>query len=233
KSDLTTTIIDAAQKVTKELVINEDFAAAVKVKNEYKLFQENFIQNSLEVLNEVSRIILEKAFTKGDVSLAISVINDYHMSNDFVREQAEKYLPKLIKDDKYYEVFEIIDKLKINTSSSELKELGEQIFEKAFDQKKYELSSNIGYYFKVKSRDTKKAAFFAWQKKIQRYEFEDAFKIRKDFQIPKKAVQGILKDTHKKLMNEGRKDSAKLLKKQYNMSFSIIDWILDLFRKKT
>ena len=228
-SELKNTIIDTAQQVNRELIEEEDFKQALRIKNEYRLYDFNIIQNSLDFANNVSIIMLKKGFDKGDLQLVNSVIHDYKMSIGFVREEAVKYIPTLIKNGKYSETFEVIEKLKINTSDSVLQDLGHSIFEKSFRAKKYELASNIALHFNIEDADALKAAFFAWQRKMQRYEFDEALRLKKKFKLSAKATQDVAKEIYKKLSNENRKDEAKKIKKTYRISLSFFDWIKDLF----
>lgn len=227
-NELKNSIIETAQQTNKNLVQEDDFKQALRIKNEYRLYDHNIIQNSLEFVNDVSTIILKKAFDKGDIQLVNSVIQDYKTSIGFVREEAAKYIPALIKNDKFSETFEIIEKLKININDSALHELGLSVFEKSFRAKKYELASNIAMHFDIREGDALKAAFFSWQRKMQRYEFDDALKLKKKFKLSAKATQDVAKETYRKLTNEGKKDQAKKMKRAYRISFSILDWIKDI-----
>jgi len=222
------TIIEYAQQANKTLVEEENYKMALRIKDEYRLYEKNIIQNSMEFQNAVTTKILYSAFKKGNIAMAASVVKDYSVTKEFVKNKAISVIPELLKDEKYFEVFDIIDKLKINVRNNRVIELGEEFFGKAFKSKKYELASNIGYYFRIEKEKTRKAAFFAWQRKITRHDLDGALNIKKRFHLSSKITEDIAKKVYKELLAEGRTNDAKNLRKDYRLSMSLFEWIAEL-----
>ena len=224
-------IIETAEKLHHNFMQQDNLLAARTVKENYKLFNENIITNSIETVTNVSSEFLKNSIISGKIDEAMIVIDEYQLKGDKLNEIISTALIKQLKARKFLEAFEIVEELKVNVSSTNIKTEAKASFNEAYENGQMELSTNIARHFKLREKRVINAAFIIWQKQMESGKYEDAVDLRKKMRIPKAKTQEVAKDAYNMLISQGRSVQAVQLRKDYSLNLSIWEIVVELMKK--
>ena len=231
--DVRKIVIEGAQTSHNSHLNNYDYEKAKIIKDEYKLFDENIIDNSFDVALKSSTDYLAKTFMIKEFDKSKMVINDYKIPNEDIKKVAIKIILIKLNIDGYKDAIEISKKFKIEPNEPELEVNTLNLFENSMISENYEVAAGIGLYFKLNKEKTAIAALKHWKNLMNRGEFEKAYEIKKQHRLLTSATMETALQIYKSYMENNEIKVCSTIRKQYNLNLSIWELIIEFIKSLT
>ncbi len=224
-------VIDGAQNFHNSLLDNYDYEAAKSIKDEYKLFGKNAIENSVEVSLQVSSDYLAKTFMRGEFDRSNRVIEDYDIPKEKVIEIAKKIILGKLNAEGYKNAVEILKRFKIDPAEPEFEVNAPNVFKDMLNTENYEAAAEIGLFFNLDRKETLRASVISWNKKINNSDFEEAFLLYKRHKIPNTAIKKTAAEVYKSYLEKNDLKTCKTIRKQYKLSIGVFGLIVEFIKR--
>jgi len=224
-------VIESAQVLHNLFMDFYDYDKAQSIKLDYRLFDENIIENSRDVSLKSSIEFLIKTLTRAEFHKSKKVIEDYKIPWKNVLQTTVKVMLEKFNVDGYKDAIEILKIFKINPYEKDIQIKALRFFKDMILAKKYEAAADIGLYFELDREETLKTAIIAWKERIDEDNFEEAYKIKMRHKIPIVATNKILKKVYRKKLRENELKICRTIRKQYSLNISIFLLIIEFIKR--
>jgi len=229
--DVKKIVIEGAQTLHNLYMDYYDYNKAQAVKNDYKLFDENIIENSHAVALKSSTQYLEKTLTRLEFDKSKKVIEDYKIPKKDLFEIAAKVILDKLNADEYKDAIEILKTSKMDPYEHDVQTKAQRFFKDMIIAKNCEAAADVGLYFQLDKEETLEIATLAWKEKIYKGDFEDAYKMRNRHKIPRKSTNNILKKVYNSNLRNNEIEICRTIRKQYDLNISIFLLIIEFIKR--
>jgi len=229
--DVKKIVIEGAQTLHNLYMDYYDYNKAQAVRDDYKLFDENIIENSNAVALKSSTEYLEKTLVRLEFDKSKKVIEDYKISKKNLSEIAAKVILDKLDADGYKDAIEILKISKIDPYEHDIQTKAQKFFDEMIVARNCEAAADVGLYFELDKEETLKIAILAWKEKIYKEDFKEAYKMRNRHKIPSKATNKILKNVYRSNLRENEIIICKTIRKQYDLNISIFLLIIEFIKR--
>ena len=231
--DVRKIVIEGAQTLHTSYLNNYDYEKAKIIKDEYKLFDKNIIDNSFDIALKSSTDYLAKTLMRKEFDKSKMVIKEYKIPKEDIIKIAVKIILIKLNIDGYKDAIEILKKFKIDPLEPELEVNALNLFENSMISENYEVAAGIGLHFKLNKEKTATAASKYWKNLMNRGEFEKAYEIKKQHRLLKSATMETALQIYKSYMKNNEIKICSTIRKQYDLNLSIWELIIEFIKSLT
>ncbi|MFC1492432.1 hypothetical protein ACFL6O_00610 [candidate division KSB1 bacterium] len=230
-ADVRTDVINAAEDAHNKLMKEGELSKAKFLKENYLLFDQNLLANSMESVAQVTRDFLITALNKGEIDDAQDVIKEYNVPLEIVVEEATKAVLGLLETEQYAKVLETIRAFKLKISDPDI--IGEAVtcFHRLYESGNMEVASGLAYHFKIKEPRVNNATFSHWKSIVEKGEYVPAKEFSKRMHIPRNMTEPFIKEYYNRMIEEKRHDEAVVIRQTFRVNISILDWLIEAIKK--
>ena len=229
--DVKVEIIKTVENAHHELLNKGNLSGAVFLKENYRLFSENVLENSMERLEKVSADFLANTLEKGSPEVVKTFIRDYKISQEIISDASTEAVRNQLEKGHYDEVFAIIRTLNADIADSDILHDAASHFHRIYEGGNIELAADIAFYFRLREGRVPKAYLTTWQTLMDEGKTKEALKYRKERHIEKRLLEPVLKTKYQELMNAGKTDDAIRLRRDYRFGITILQFIMENIRR--
>ncbi len=224
-------IIRACEAAHHKLLNDGNLNGAIFLIENYGLFNENILEESLDEMLVVAKDFLSKSFLSGDIESVRTAIDTYELDKNTIDESASKAIDELVKSGNYEAVFDIIKKTGVEIKDPETISEVTSRFHQEYEAEHMDVASNIAYYFKLKEPRAEKAALNYWIWLIEKQLFDKALALKKERGIHKKLIEPHVKKIYDSMIEAGQTEDAIKLRLNYRISLTFVQWVLENIKK--
>lgn len=230
-SEVRNKLIETAEKTHHKLIAEDNLQTAKIIKENYGLFNDNLLSDSMEKAYNVMTASFKKLLEAGEIEKALYVTKEYGLPKNKIRETASMAIVDLLRNRKFVEAFETVSSMKIPTDNQAFQAEAHTAFGEAFDNGQMELAANLGHHFKLRDQRVTDAGFVLWKKQMMSGKYKQAYKLKKTHKIPKKMTEPIVRELYDDLVEQNETEQAVYLRNEYNISISVWNWMLEMVKK--
>ncbi len=219
-----------ARKFHTELLKRGNLEGAIRVSEYYKLNEWDGLTTSIYLWDDPIIVYVEKAFAHLDVENAGRAIDAYHIAKDQVENIVKRMLRAQMEEKNFRFVFELLKKFRISSMDKDLVSMAENFFDDLVKENQFETAADMGYYFKLRQKVTRPAAFQAWAKKMKLGRLDEARELKNKHRLPAEMMEGTARETYQYYMNINP-ETAKRIREEYNIDLNFWEVIAELLKK--